>query len=174
MTQLYTTTISSPVGDLVLLGHDDHLTGLHMMAAAQKPVPEWAEARHDPHALASVSEQLAQYFAGERRTFDLPLAPRGTPFQMSVWSALGTIGYGQTRTYGQVAAQVGNPKASRAVGMANNRNPIAIIVPCHRVIGATGNLTGYGGGLDNKKLLLDLEAANEKIPDPTAMPDRQP
>ncbi len=102
-------------------------------------------------------DQLQEYLAGQRRDFDLPLCPKGTEFQRKVWRALGAIPYGQIRTYGEVAAQVGKPKACRAVGMANNRNPIAIVVPCHRVVGANGTLTGYAGGLDIKAKLLELE-----------------
>ena len=101
--------------------------------------------------------QLEEYFKGQRKTFTLPLRPEGTPFQKRVWDALCTIPYGSTRTYAQVAAQAGNPKACRAVGMANHNNPIAILIPCHRVVGADGTLTGYAGGLDIKKALLDLE-----------------
>jgi len=102
--------------------------------------------------------QLTEYFAGKREEFDLPLAPAGTDFQRAVWRALQTIPFGETRSYGDIAAQIGNPKACRAVGMANNRNPIAIIIPCHRVIGRDGSLTGYGGGLDIKQYLLNLES----------------
>lgn len=107
--------------------------------------------------LEQAAAQLEEYFAGQRREFSLPLAPAGTPFQQKVWQALCEIPYGQLCSYGQLAAKVGNPKASRAVGMANHRNPIAIIQPCHRVVGADGSLTGYGGGLDKKELLLRLE-----------------
>lgn len=107
--------------------------------------------------LRRASEQLREYLSGERRTFDLPLAPEGTAFQKAVWAELEKIPYGETRSYGQIAAQVGNAKACRAVGMANHRNPIPIFIPCHRVIGADGSLTGYGGGLDCKKVLLRLE-----------------
>ena len=103
------------------------------------------------------STQLAEYFAGKRKRFVLPLAPVGTEFQRSVWKALQTIPFGETRSYGDIAALIGNPRASRAVGMANNRNPISIIIPCYRVIGSDGSLTGYGGGLDVKQYLLDLE-----------------
>lgn len=152
-------TMASPVGELLLIGDANSLSGLYMSAhhGHTPPIsPEWS---HDPDALGAPIEQLEEYFAGKRQTFDLELSPRGTEFQMKVWSALRTIGYGQTRSYGQVAAQVGRPRASRAVGLANGRNPISIVVPCHRVIGADGSLTGYGGGLDNKKILLDLEAA---------------
>ena len=107
--------------------------------------------------LRRASEQLREYLSCERRTFDLPLAPEGTAFQKAVWAELEKIPYGETRSYGQIAAQVGNAKACRAVGMANHRNPIPIFIPCHRVIGADGSLTGYGGGLDCKKVLLRLE-----------------
>ena len=101
--------------------------------------------------------QLDEYFRGERKTFDLPLAPKGTDFQKKVWNALKEIPYGETRTYGEIAAAVGNPKAARAVGMANNKNPIGIIIPCHRVVGANGKLVGYAGGMDKKEWLLQLE-----------------
>ena len=101
--------------------------------------------------------QLEQYFAGRRKTFELPLAPEGTAFQLKVWQALQEIPYGETRSYGQIARAVGNEKAARAVGMANNQNPISIIIPCHRVIGADGKLVGYGGGLERKACLLELE-----------------
>ena len=101
--------------------------------------------------------QLDEYFRGERKTFDLPLAPKGTDFQKKVWNALKEIPYGETRTYGEIAAAVGNPKAARAVGMANNKNPIGIIIPCHRVVGVDGKLVGYAGGMDKKEWLLQLE-----------------
>jgi len=109
--------------------------------------------------IKKTAKQLDEYFSGKRKEFDLPLRFEGTDFQKKVWNALLTIPYGETRSYGQIAAQIGNPKASRAVGMANNRNPVSIICPCHRVIGADGSLTGYGGGLKTKKYLLKLEAA---------------
>ena len=104
--------------------------------------------------------QLEEYFRGERKTFDLPLAPKGTVFQQKVWNALTEIPYGETRTYGEIAAAVGNPGAARAVGMANNKNPIGIIVPCHRVVGAGGKLVGYAGGMGKKEWLLKLEKTN--------------
>ena len=107
--------------------------------------------------------QLDEYFIGERKSFDLPLAPKGTEFQKKVWDALKEIPYGETRTYGEIAEMVGNPKAARAVGMANNRNPIAIIVPCHRVVGANGKLVGYAGGMEQKEKLLHLEKTGESI-----------
>ena len=110
--------------------------------------------------IKKAAAQLAEYFAGRRKIFDLPLAPHGTDFQRLVWKALQNIPYGETRSYGEIAAMTGKPGASRAVGMANNRNPIAIIVPCHRVIGSDGSLTGYAGGLDLKRKLLELEREN--------------
>ena len=111
--------------------------------------------------LLEAERQLAEYFAGKRKTFDLPLAPKGTAFQRSVWQALRDIPYGETRSYGEIARAVGNPKASRAVGMANHRNPVPVLIPCHRVIGADGTLTGYGGGTERKALLLALETSNK-------------
>ena len=113
--------------------------------------------KNESPILEEAGKQLREYFQGERRVFDLPLAPVGTEFMLRVWKALQTIPYGETRSYKEIAALAGNSKACRAVGMANNRNPIAIIIPCHRVIGANGDLVGYGGGLDKKILLLDLE-----------------
>lgn len=113
-----------------------------------------------PNTLTSNAvTQLSEYFAGHRRDFSLPLAAQGTPFQQRVWQTLQTIGYGETSTYGQMARQLGNPNAMRAVGAANGKNPISIVVPCHRVIGANGTLTGYAGGLTRKQYLLDLEQA---------------
>jgi methylated-DNA-[protein]-cysteine S-methyltransferase len=116
--------------------------------------PEW---RRDDSAFTEACGQLDEYFAGERTEFDLPLNPAGTPFQRRVWDALKTIPYGEIRSYGEIAEQIGRPGAARAVGLANGRNPISIVVPCHRVIGASGALTGYGGGLERKQYLLDLE-----------------
>lgn len=111
----------------------------------------------DTPTLQKAAQELSEYFAGNRKEFDIPLNPKGTDFQKSVWNALRTIPYGKTMSYGQVAAQIGNPKASRAVGMANNKNPIPILIPCHRVIGANGKLVGYGGGIWIKQKLLELE-----------------
>jgi methylated-DNA-[protein]-cysteine S-methyltransferase len=147
-------TIDSPLGELLLVGDGHALTGLHMGAA---PDAGW---RRDPAAFRAAAEQLGAYFAGELREFDLPLAPLGTPFQRAVWSALRDIPYGRTTSYAELAAAVGRPGAARAVGAANGRNPISIVIPCHRVIGAGGALTGYGGGLPRKRMLLDLEAAS--------------
>ena len=111
----------------------------------------------DHPVLMQAVRELTEYFAGTRRTFTVPIGPEGTDFQLKVWAALRDIPYGETRSYGAIAAAVGSPKASRAVGGANHHNPIAVIIPCHRVIGADGSLTGYGGGLDKKEFLLDLE-----------------
>jgi methylated-DNA-[protein]-cysteine S-methyltransferase len=145
-------TIDSPIGELLLTGNGSALTGLHMEPFEVRP--DW---RRGPATFAAAEEQLRAYFAGELRDFDLPLAPRGTEFQLRVWDALRAIPYGETASYQEVAAMVGKPHASRAVGAANGRNPIAVIVPCHRVIGADGTLTGYGGGLARKRVLLELE-----------------
>ncbi len=117
---------------------------------------DWVE---DADALAAVTEQLGEYFAGERRSFDLPLAPSGSSFQQRVWEQLRRIEYGNTISYGELACRVGDPNAARAVGLANGANPIAIIIPCHRVIGADGSLTGYGGGIERKRVLLELEGS---------------
>jgi methylated-DNA-[protein]-cysteine S-methyltransferase len=145
--------VDSPIGPLLLLGEGDALTGLHM-----EPFEIPVGARPDAAALREAEEQLGAYFDGELTEFDLALAPHGTPFQLRVWSALTQIPYGTTATYGAVAEAVGRPDAVRAVGACNGQNPIAVIVPCHRVIGADGSLVGYGGGLDRKRLLLELEA----------------
>jgi methylated-DNA-[protein]-cysteine S-methyltransferase len=130
-------------------------TSLTRLLFAAEPDPSWST---DPcPVLDEAVRQLGEYFAGERRDFDLELDPVGTPFQLAVWAALRDIPYAETINYGQLAGRVGNPHASRAVGLANGRNPISIVVPCHRVIGANGSLTGYGGGLDRKRTLLELE-----------------
>jgi methylated-DNA-[protein]-cysteine S-methyltransferase len=145
-------TIESPIGELLLAGDGNALTAVHMNGS---PGAAW---RRDAAALRGPAEQLQAYFAGELREFDLTLSPHGTPFQREVWSALREIPYGSTISYAELAAAVGRPDAARAVGAANGRNPIAVVIPCHRVIGASGALTGYGGGLGRKRLLLDLEA----------------
>ena len=146
--------VKSPLGPLLLMGDGDALTGLRMESA---PPLGWLR---DRAAFAEVAAQLDAYFAGERTDFDVALAPRGTEFQRRVWAALLEIPYGETRTYGELAAALGKPNACRAVGAANGRNPIGVIIPCHRVIGSTGGLTGYGGGLDRKRALLELEAGS--------------
>ncbi|MFD0776228.1 methylated-DNA--[protein]-cysteine S-methyltransferase [Streptomonospora algeriensis] len=149
--------VPSPLGELLLIGDGEAVTGLYMdphERFAQQVRSEW---RRDPTALREAAEQLGAYFAGELREFSLPLAPLGTAFQRTVWRALTTIPYGATATYGGLARAIGKPNASRAVGMANNRNPVSIIVPCHRVIGADGAMVGYGGGISRKEVLLSLE-----------------
>jgi methylated-DNA-[protein]-cysteine S-methyltransferase len=150
-------TIDSPIGPLTLAGRDSVLTHLRMVDQTYEPSRnDWSS---DPSAFGDAVEQLDAYFAGELTDFDIELDLRGTEFQRRVWEALLTIPYGETRSYGQIAQQIGAPGSARAVGLANGHNPIAIVVPCHRVIGAGGSLTGYGGGLDRKRTLLDLEKA---------------
>ncbi|WP_347755887.1 methylated-DNA--[protein]-cysteine S-methyltransferase [Agrococcus sp. ProA11] len=151
------TIIDSPIGSLTLVRDQQGLTGLFMPDHKPAPKPATFGARDDD-AFADAVEQLGEYWAGERKSFDLTLAPAGTPFQLRVWQALRTIPYGETRTYGWIAAQFGQPTAVRAVGLANGRNPLSIVVPCHRVVGSTGALTGYGGGVERKRFLLDHEA----------------
>lgn len=150
--------IVSPVGPLLLAADTGGLTHLHFQAGPHplQPPGEW---RHDAAPFAHAIEQLAAYFCGKRRAFHLPLAPAGTPFQLSVWQALRAIPYGETVCYGDLARQLGHPNGARAVGLANGANPLPIIVPCHRVIGADGSLTGFGGGLPIKRALLSLEGA---------------
>jgi methylated-DNA-[protein]-cysteine S-methyltransferase len=151
------TRIPSPVGELLLVGDELWLRSLDMLdhKGAPEVRPEW---RRADEAFAEARDQLDAYFAGERQAFELPLAPEGTPFCQEVWDELRKIPYGETRSYGELAAQIGRPRAARAVGLANGRNPIAIVVPCHRVIGANRSLTGYGGGVERKRQLLELEA----------------
>ena len=148
-------TIDSPIGPLALAGCGRVLTNLRMLNQTHEPNrADWVP---DERAFPDAVEQLDAYFAGERTDFDLELGLTGSEFQRRVWQALLTIPYGETRSYGQIAEQIGATGSARAVGLANGRNPIAIVVPCHRVIGASGNLTGYGGGLDRKRSLLELE-----------------
>lgn len=149
---LTTMTMRSPVGPLCLCAEDDQLVGLYL---PDRPAPAGQPGRGG--VLARAAAQLAEYFAGERRDFDLPLALDGTEFQRTVWRALADIPFGVTCSYGDLARTVGRPSASRAVGAANGKNPISIILPCHRVIGSSGELTGYGGGLPMKRWLLDHE-----------------
>lgn len=156
MSTFYYTCLASPIGDLMLVSNGEALCGLHMTPHPPAATAGW---QADPGPLAVAVGQLEEYFAGRRLSFDLPLAPTGTGFQQKVWQALREIPYGRTESYGELARRIGQPTASRAVGAANGRNPIAIIVPCHRVIGANGALTGFGGGLDRKQWLLRHEAA---------------
>ena len=148
-------TIDSPIGPLTLAGRGQVLTNLRMVDQTYEP--SRADWTLDDRAFPAAVEQLSAYFEGELRDFDLSLELDGTEFQRRVWNALRTIPYGETRTYGEIAEQIGSPTAFRAVGLANGHNPVAVIVPCHRVIGANGSLTGFGGGLDRKRALLDLE-----------------
>ncbi|MGK2926770.1 MAG: methylated-DNA--[protein]-cysteine S-methyltransferase [Lysobacterales bacterium] len=148
--------IDSPIGEILIAGDDD---GLHYIGFPEgkgriEPSDGWT--RNDA-AFADAARQLAEYFAGERRSFDLKLAPHGTRFQLAVLQALQGIPYGETRSYADIARTVGNPKAVRAVGAANGRNPLPIVIPCHRVIGSNGSLTGFGGGIETKRFLLHLE-----------------
>jgi methylated-DNA-[protein]-cysteine S-methyltransferase len=157
---MHYSTLTTPIGELLLIADDDgaltavHLPGRHGSTDGLQ--------RNDA-LLEPARRQLTEYFAGERTEFDLPLRPTGAPFQLRVWEKLATIPYGETVSYGEIARELGHPTASRAVGAANGRNPIAIVVPCHRVIGANGSLTGYAGGLDQKRALLDLEAGRAAL-----------
>lgn len=151
--------LDSPIGALTVVADDGHLVAIYMTDHKRAPeVAELGDRVDDAHPEAT--KQLGEYFNGERHTFDLPLSPRGTDFQQRVWAALRDIPYGETRSYGQLAAELGQPGASRAVGLANGRNPISIVVPCHRVVGANGSMTGYAGGVERKVFLLDLERAH--------------
>jgi methylated-DNA-[protein]-cysteine S-methyltransferase len=152
-------TIDSPIGPLSLAGNGRVLTNLRMIDQTHEPCrTDWVP---NDQAFPGAVDQLHAYFAGERTHFDLELSLAGSDFQRRVWHALLAIPYGETRSYGQIAEQIGASGAARAVGLANGRNPIAIIVPCHRVIGASGSLIGYGGGLDRKRALLELEKTRQ-------------
>ncbi|MET8810821.1 methylated-DNA--[protein]-cysteine S-methyltransferase [Streptomyces sp. NPDC004549] len=157
------TLVDSPYGPLTLVADaDDTLCGLYMEGQRHRPAEETFGPRDDTlRAFGEAREQLSSYFAGDLTRFTLRLNLGGTPFQQRVWEQLTLIPYGETRSYGQLAAALGNPTASRAVGLANGRNPVGIIVPCHRVIGSTGSLTGYGGGLARKQRLLEFEKAEK-------------
>ncbi len=154
---MYYCYLDTPIGELLIAGEDGALSmiGFPKGSMRREPEPDWI---FNENQLADACEQLTEYFAGERRDFDIPLKLSGTEFQVSVLEALQEIPYGETASYGEIAKQIGRPKAVRAVGAANGRNPIPIVVPCHRVIGSTGDLTGFGGGLDTKEALLRLEA----------------
>jgi methylated-DNA-[protein]-cysteine S-methyltransferase len=149
--------MDSPVGRLLLFGAAAGLAGIHFQSGA-KPMPIDPRWTSDPGALEPVVRQLKEYFSGERRTFAIALAAQGTPFQRSVWTALQTIPFAAARSYGDIARQIGRPRAYRAVGRANGANPWPIVVPCHRVIGSDRSLTGFGGGVEIKRALLQLEA----------------
>ena len=156
---VYYCYLDTPIGELLLAGDADGLTliGFPKGSMRREPEPDWI---FNEKPLAEARRQLREYFAGDRREFDLPLKLSGTDFQVSVLRALQEIPYGETVSYGEIAKQIGRPRAVRAVGAANGRNPLPIVVPCHRVIGSTGDLTGFGGGLDTKEALLRLEAEN--------------
>jgi methylated-DNA-[protein]-cysteine S-methyltransferase len=160
---MYYCYLDTPIGELLLAGDDDALclVGFPEGSMRRDPEPDWI---YNEKPFAVARQQLTEYFAGERREFDLPLKLDGTEFQMSVLRALQQIPYGETTSYAEIAERVGRPKAVRAVGAANGRNPIPIIVPCHRVIGSHGDLTGFGGGLDTKEALLRLEAEHSQFP----------
>jgi methylated-DNA-[protein]-cysteine S-methyltransferase len=150
----------SPIGELLLTASDSALTGVRFPGTGEVTAAPANDARGPASAvLARACEQLAEYFAGSRTTFAIPVEPAGTPFQRRVWEALRAIPYGTTLSYGELARRLGDVRATRAVGAANGRNPIPIIVPCHRVVGADGSLTGFGGGLDRKRWLLEHEGA---------------
>jgi methylated-DNA-[protein]-cysteine S-methyltransferase len=153
------TVLESPIGPLTLTTDGASLTGVHLPHRDGRPLVEHGWVTAETPLLAAARRQIEEYFAGSLQAFDLPLAPTGTAFQRQVWEALKQIPYGETTSYGELARRIGQPGSARAVGLANGANPIAIILPCHRVIGASGKLVGYGGGLPRKKALLAFEAA---------------
>ena len=159
---MYYCYLKTPIGDLLLAGEDEALSLVAFPEGSMRrdPEPDWI---YNEKKFADARQQLTEYFAGERKEFDLPLSLAGTEFQLRVLDELQRIPYGETTSYGDIAARIGKPKAMRAVGAANGRNPIPIIVPCHRVIGRSGDLTGFGGGLDAKQALLQLEAENSEF-----------
>jgi methylated-DNA-[protein]-cysteine S-methyltransferase len=159
MKKKYWTTMESPVGELFIAGRDGKITDV-LFERPEKgfPGPQW---KKSDKPFSEIKRQLNEYFMGKRKKFDLKLAPEGNKFQLDAWRQLQKIPYGETISYGEQAKGIGNPNASRAVGAANGKNPIAIVVPCHRVIGATKKLTGFGGGLGKKKTLLNLEGVKD-------------
>lgn len=158
------TVVESPVGQLRLVARDGALAAIEFEPFGSGLADGVGERDDDAPILVAAARQLAAYFAGELSDFDLPLAPHGTEYQLRVWEALRAIPYGHTATYGEIAHRLGQvPGASRAVGLANGRNPIPVVVPCHRVVGADGTLTGYAGGLERKQVLLDLERSKEDL-----------
>jgi len=151
----HTVLADTLIGPVTTVGEGDAIVGVYMATIAHPP-ESIGEPGDDP-LLRRAAHQLDEYFAGTLQTFDLPLRPQGTEFQQAVWKALQDIPYGETASYGELARKIGQPTASRAVGLANGRNPISIVIPCHRVVGANGSLVGYGGGVERKRTLLDLE-----------------
>lgn len=163
---MYYKHMASPVGRLTLVAREQGLAAILWEHERPKRVPlDVLESDGQHRLLLDVERQLTDYFDGKRQRFNLPLAPVGTVFQQQVWEALRSIPFGETRSYAQIACQIGNVRAVRAVGAANGRNPISIIVPCHRVIGSNGTLTGFAGGLSAKAYLLDLESQHNAHPD---------
>ena len=157
--ETYWATVESPIARILLVGRSDHLTGLYL---DRDPDPGWSP--DVDGRLADVRRQVEEYFAGTRTAFeDVPLAPEGTPFQLAVWDALLEVGYGETASYADIARRIGRPTASRAVGAANGRNPISLIIPCHRVVGSSGSLVGYGWGVERKSWLLALEQRAQQL-----------
>ena len=160
---MYYCYLETPIGDLLLAGDEDalYLIGFPEGAMRREPEDDWI---FSEKPFADAREQLTAYFAGERKSFDLNLKPGGTEFQMQVLDELQKIPYGTTTSYGDIAKRIGRPKAVRAVGAANGRNPIPIIIPCHRVIGSSGDMTGFGGGIPTKEALLRLELEHSQFP----------
>lgn len=161
---MFQAIIPSPVGELLLAGTESALKAVRFAAGGMGDAPN-PDRRRDCRPLREAARQLGEYFAGKRQRFELPLAPDGTAFQREVWVALQAIPYGETRSYRDIAEALGKPKAAMAVGGANGSNPLPILIPCHRVIGADGSLTGYGGGLEIKRFLLELELGSRKLAD---------
>ena len=157
------TRMHSPLGSLLVIGTEQHVTGIYIQAQKYHPEPGVRWIRADDR-FSEERSQLDQYFAGRRRRFDIAIRPAGTTFQRDVWSALARIPFGTTTTYGEIARRIGRPDAPRAVGAAVGRNPISIVIPCHRVVGADGSLTGFAGGIRNKRLLLNLESGADSVP----------
>lgn len=162
VTQILYTVIDTPLGCLLVAGSPNGLTRINFQAGTQAITPpeSW---REQPAAFVEATRQLQAYFHGDLRQFDLPLAPQGTAFQLQVWQAMQAIPYGGTATYAELARQVGRPQSARAVGGASSRNPLPVVVPCHRVVGSDGSLTGYAGGLHLKQALLDLESGKRNF-----------
>ena len=160
---MYYCYVDTPIGDLLLAGDEDalHMIGFPEGSMRREPEAEWI---YSDKPFAEARAQLSAYFAGERQSFDLPLKPNGTEFQLQVLDELKKIPYGTTASYGDIAKRIGRPKAVRAVGAANGRNPLPIIIPCHRVIGSSGDMTGFGGGIPTKEALLRLELEHSQFP----------
>ena len=159
---MYYTYVDSPIGPLLLSGDEHSLHGLYFSTGSKARGADHGWQRSDKR-FSGTAQQIEEYFAGERRQFDLKLSPQGTKFQLAVLAALQRIPFGETRSYLDIAQEIGNPKAVRAVGAANGNNPIALIIPCHRVIGSNGSLTGFGGGLDAKRYLLEHETRHSGL-----------